>query len=352
MGSADDDELRAGAHLGRSYSTTERAALTAPPSPEQAPPMPRVVSIAVLLPGVGGAAIGVILGIGISNVHGWYWALAGAVVLAASWLASYAINSTPRSTRIVTRVQPVASRIVRGVLVLWALLLALDGYLLVLVAPYSTAIQSTVLGSPLVVHVAIIALLMGVTYHLLFPIVEPKRRAMLVWRFTQGRFTAKSLFALYFALIISTSIAVWDQLLLLLAKHDVVRFYLAPAKAGVPTGEWVSPRDLISGNHIFSLLMWQLGDMVPTVKVNDTIGFEQPLFYTSFFAGCLVLAFKVIVGTAVIGSVLAIVQARRAEPDKPPEVSLLPGTTQRMLHRRRRASRSGPAAADPEPADP
>ena len=31
--------------------------------------------------------------------------------------------------------------------------------------------------------------------------------------------------------------------------------------------------DLIPGNDIFLLLVWHLGDMVPTLKVNDTIGF-------------------------------------------------------------------------------
>ena len=82
--------------------------------------------------------------------------------------------------------------------------------------------------------------------------------------------------------------------------------------------------------------------MVPTLKVNDTIGFEQPLFYTSSLAGWLVLTFKVIVGLALIGSVLAIVKAERAKPDKPPKVSLLPSTTQRVFHWRQTARRPGP----------
>ena len=87
-------------------------------------------------------------------------------------------------------------------------------------------IQSQEVGSPLVVHVLIIGFLIVVTFHLLFPIIEPMRRQMLVWRFTQGTLTAKSLYVLGFGLIVSMSIALWDQLLLLLAKHDVVRFYL------------------------------------------------------------------------------------------------------------------------------
>jgi hypothetical protein len=111
--------------------------------------------------------------------------------------------------------------------------------------------------------------------------------------------------------------------------------------------------DLITGNDIFSLLVWHLGDMVPTVKVNDTIGFGQPLFYTSSLAGWLVLAFKIIVGFALIGCVLAIIQAQRAKPDKPPpEVSPLPATTQRILHWRPRARRPGPEVQAPETADP
>ena len=204
-------------------------------------------------------------------MHGWDWALAGACVLAVSWLSSFQLSPTPRSDRIAKRLQPVAAKVGAGAVMLWGLMLRACGYLLVLMAPYSTGIQSMVVGSPLVVHVLIIVVLIVVTFHLLFPIIEPKRRAMLVWRFTQGRLTAKSLFALYFGLIVSTSIAVWDQLLLLLAKHDVVRFYLVAPKAGAAPVERVSLTDLITGNDIFSLLVWHLGDMVPTVKVNDTL---------------------------------------------------------------------------------
>ena len=48
--------------------------------------MSRVAAALRLLPIVGAAAFGVILGIGIGNLHGWDWALAGASVLAASRL--------------------------------------------------------------------------------------------------------------------------------------------------------------------------------------------------------------------------------------------------------------------------
>jgi hypothetical protein len=304
------------------------------------------------LPMVGAAAIGVILAIGIGNLHGWDWALASAGVLAASWLWSYSISPTPRSARIAARLQPVAAKAGIGAVWLWLLLLAACGYLLALMAPYSAGIQSLVVGSQLIVHVLIISLLIVATYHLLFPIIEPKRRAMLVWNFTRGTPAAKSLFALYFGLIVSTSIAVWDQLLLLLAKHDVIRFYLAAPKTGAGPAQHVPLTDLITGNDVFSLLVWQLGDMVPTLRVNDTIGFGQPLFYTSALAGWLVLAFKVIVGFALIGSVLAIVQAQRAKPEKPAEVSLLPVTTRRILHWRPRARRSGADVPAPETADP
>ena len=318
---------------------------------ERAQSMSRVRLALRCLPLPGGLAIGLILAIGIGNVHGWDWALAGAGVLAASWLTTFWVIPTPRIARIGARLQPVAAKAGTGAVWLWGLVLLACCYVFVLMAPYSTGIQFRVVGSPLAVHVLIISLLIVVTYHLLFPIVEPKRRAMLVWNFTRGTPAAKSLFALYFGLIVSTSIAVWDQLLLLLAKHDVIRFYLVAPKTGVAPAQHVPLTDLITGNDIVSLLVWHLGDMVPTVKVNDTIGFEQPLFYTSSLAGWLVLAFKIIVGFALIGSVLAIVQAQRAKPDKPPEVSLLPVTTRRILHWRPRARRSGPDVHAPETAD-
>jgi hypothetical protein len=162
---------------------------------------------------------------------------------------------------------------------------------------------------------------------------------------------AKSLATLGFGLIVSTSIALWDQLLLLLAKYDVVYFYLVLPKTGTASVERVSLTHLINSNDIFLLLMWQLGDMVPTLKVNDTIGFDQPLFYTNSLAGWLVLTFKLIVGFALIGSILAIVRAERATPDKPTEVSLLPHATQRVLHWRPRAWRPGPDVKAPETAD-
>jgi hypothetical protein len=69
-------------------------------------------------------------------------------------------------------------------------------------------------------------------------------------------------------------------------------------------------------------------------------------------AGWLVLAFKVVVGFALIGSVLAIVKAERDKPGKPPEISLLPCTVQRILHWRPRRRRPRPDQQAPETADP
>ena len=124
-------------------------------------------------------------------------------------------------------------------------------------------------------HVLIIVVLIVVTFHLLFPIIEPKRRAMLVWHLTQGRLTAKSLFALGFGLIVSTSIALWDSCSSCWPNTTWSGFTWWHHKAGVASAERVPLTDLITGNDIFSLLVWQLGDMVPTLKVNDTIGSEQ-----------------------------------------------------------------------------
>jgi hypothetical protein len=151
---------------------------------ERAQSMSRVRLALRCLPLLGALAIGLILAIGIGNLHGWDWALAGAGVLAASWLTTFWVIPTPRIARIGARLQPVAAKVGTGAVLLWLLMLGACGYLLVLMAPYSTGIQSLVVGAPLVVHVLIIVLLIVVTYHLLFPIIEPKRRAMLVWRFT------------------------------------------------------------------------------------------------------------------------------------------------------------------------
>jgi hypothetical protein len=314
---------------------------TSSASSEPAQSMSRIRATLTFLPIGGGIAIGAVIGIG--NVHGWDWALAGAGALVVSWLGSYRISSTPRSARIAARLQPVATGVFTGIMGLCVLVMVACGYLLVLIAPFSPGLQTLEVGSPLVVHVLIIVGLIVVTFILLFPLIEPKRRAWLVWRVTQGRFMAKSLYALGFGLIVSASIALWDQLLLLLAKHDVVRFYQMLPQAGAGPGGPVSATDLIHGNDIFLLLVWQLGDMVPTLKVNDTIGFEQPLFYTSSVVGWLVLAFKVIVGFALIGSVLAIVKAERAKPGRPTEVSLLPWRPRA----RPRPDRQAPETAGP-----
>jgi len=306
--------------------------------------MSRVRVVLEGLPVVAGAGIGVIFGIGIGNLPGWVWVLAGAGVLAASWLLSYALLPTPRSARIATRLQPVATKIRIGAVRLWVRTIVFLVYLLALMAPFTTGLRMLEVDSPLFVQILIIIVLTVVNFLLLFPLVAPKRRALLVWRFTQGRGTAKLLFTLGFGLIVSTSIALWDQLLLLLVRYDVVWLYLALPNADTAAVDRASLTDLINGNHVFRLLVWQLGDMVPTLKVNETIGFEQPLFYTSSLAGWLVLAFKTIVGLALLGSVVAIVQAQRARPDKPPDVSLLPRAIQKMLPKPPRARRPGAAA--------
>jgi len=308
--------------------------------------MSRIRATLTLLLFVGLITMSVIVfSIGIGHVHGWDWALTGAGVLIVSWLWSYQLSPTSRSARIAARLQPVATGVFTGFIGLWVLVMVACGYLLVLMAPFSPELQTREVGSPLFVHLLIIGFLIVVTFILLFPLIEPQRRAWLVWRVTQGRLMAKSLYALGFGLIVSASIALWDQLLLLLAKHDVVRFYQLLPKAGAAPAGRMSVTDLIHGNDIFLLLVWQLGDMVPTLKVNDTIGFGQPLFYTSSVVGWLVLAFKVIVGFALIGGVLAIVKAERAKPDKPPpEVSLLPW---RPRARRPSPDRQAPGTADP-----
>jgi hypothetical protein len=334
-------------------ATGDGQSQTSSASSERAQSMPRVTAIGYGLIFAGAIAFGVVVfGIGIGNLHGWDWAVAGASVLAASWLLSYRISPTSWSDRIAAWWQPVAAGVVIGAVWLFVLVELACGYLLLLIAPFSPGLQTQEVGSPLVVHLVIIVVLIVVTFHLLFPLIEPKPRAVLVWRFTQGRFMAKARFALFFGLIVSTSIALWDQLLLLLARLDVVGFYLVLPKAGAVPGPRVPLADLINGNDFFLLLLWQLGDMVPTIKVNDTIGFEQPLFYTNSAVGWLVLAFKVIVGLALIGSVLAVVKAQRDKPKKPAEVSLLPRATQRVVHWRPRAARLGSDVQAPETADP
>jgi hypothetical protein len=197
---------------------------TSSASSELAQSMPRVIAIGYGLVFAGAVAFGVVLGIGIGNLHGWDWALAGAGVFAASLLFSYWISPTPRTAWIGARLQPVATTVVGGVLGLCGLVIVACGYLLALMAPFSPGLQTQEVGSPLFVHLLIIGFLIGVTFLLLFPLIEPKRRAWLVWNVTQGRPMAKSLYALGFGVIVSTSIALWDQMLLLLAKHDVVWF--------------------------------------------------------------------------------------------------------------------------------
>ena len=153
--------------------------------------MSRLTATLRLLPIVGAAAFGVILGIGIGNLHGWDLA-PGQRQRARRVLALVAPGQSHAPERwIAARLQPVATGVVTGAVWLWLLVLELAAISGEFMAPYSTGIQSLVVGSPLVVHVLIIGVLIVVTFHLLFPIVEPKRRAMLVWRFSQGRFAAK-----------------------------------------------------------------------------------------------------------------------------------------------------------------
>lgn len=306
---------------------------TAPASSEPTRSVPRISMMLSFFLMFGLIVMGVIVfDIGIGNVRGWDWAWTVAGVFVVSCLFTY--------QRVVTGIMG----LLKGIIALCVIMMVACGYLLILIAPFSPGLQTQEVGSPLFVHLLVITFLIVVTFPLLFPLIEPLRRQKLVWHVTQGPLIAKSLYVLGFGLIVSVSIALWDQLLLLLAKHDVVRFYQVLPKAGAGPGGQVSVTDLIHGNDIFLLLVWHLGDMVPTLKVNDTIGFGQPLFYTSALVGWLVLAFKVIVGFSLIGGVLAIVKAERAKPDKPPEVSL--------LFWRRRARRPSPDRQAPGTADP
>ena len=139
--------------------------------------IPRVVATLALLILSGAIAAGVVGGIGFGNVHGWDWVMVGAGCLAAAWLLSFWLSPTSQSKRIAKRLRPAATVVGYGVLGLWLLMFVASGYLVMLMAPYSPEIQNAVVGSWLVVHVAIIFGLIVVAYHLLFPLIEPKRRA-------------------------------------------------------------------------------------------------------------------------------------------------------------------------------
>jgi hypothetical protein len=303
------------------------------PGSDPAESMSRITAVRLSLVVVSGVALGVVLGLGFGTVSGWDWALVGAAVLVAAWLVSYSFKPTPRSVRITARAQPLAAKAGMGAVAVWLMVFLASCYLLAMIAPFSPGLRTWEIGRPVVVHILIIIFLITVTFHLLFPLIETKRRATLVGRFTRSKIVAKSLFALMFGLIVSTSIALWDQLLLLVAQNDSPAvFTLATSTAGSALrGEPASVTHLINHNDILLLLLWQLGDMVPTLNVNDTIGFEQPLYYTSAVAGWLILGFKVVVGFAVIGIVVAVIQAQRAIPAETGDVSLLPRATQRLL---------------------
>ena len=293
------------------------AAIEISASSESRMSMSRVGAILRCLPYAAAVAISTIfgigslgIGIGIGSLRVWDWAWTAVGVLAVSWLCSYLVKPTPWVVRIAAR----AAATKGG----WLLVVVIVGclYLWAVTAWFFPGVQTQWVRSPFQ-HTATTAGLLFATFIALALLSAPKQRPRLIRYFAQSRFTVKSQLALVFGLIVSVSIAAWDQLLLLLARHDVVRFYLARPKAGVGADP-VSVTDLINGNDVLRLLVWQLGDMVPTLKVNDVIGFEQPLFYSNAVTGWLVLAFRAIVGLTLIGTVLAIVQAERSKLDNPP----------------------------------
>src|SRR5262249_5969058 len=79
--------------------------------------MSRVKATLLSLVAIGAAALGMILGIGIGNLHGQDWALAGLGMLVAAWFLSYYVSPTALSARIGTRLQPVAVK--AGVSAVW-----------------------------------------------------------------------------------------------------------------------------------------------------------------------------------------------------------------------------------------
>ena len=69
---------------------------------------------------------------------GWDWALAGAGVLAASWLTTFLVLPTPGSLGLGHGCSRLRPKSVPAPCCLWLLVLGACGYLVVLMAPYST----------------------------------------------------------------------------------------------------------------------------------------------------------------------------------------------------------------------
>jgi hypothetical protein len=64
------------------------------------------------------------------------------------------------------RLQPVAVIAFTGFMGLCVLVMVACGYLLLLMAPFSPGLQTQEVGSPLIVHVLVIVILIVVTFHL------------------------------------------------------------------------------------------------------------------------------------------------------------------------------------------
>jgi hypothetical protein len=128
----------------------------------------------------------------------------------------------------------------------------------------------------------------------------------------------------------------------MLLLSQVGAISIAPPIAG-PQAATARPPDQWGAAE--SILIWNLLDMLPSVKAPQTLNLTLAYHVTDSLGGLVLLAYKVLVVIPVIGAIRKLLSPGAGQPDEPDEPTLTPEEKEAIL-RVKAAGGTGPQPAN------
>lgn len=194
-----------------------------------------------------------------------------------------------------------------GVVTAYSALLVMCAYAVVLLAAFSPGLNRWVVDRPPVVQGLVFAALGAMVVVFLYRLRNKDRRGELLKKLVDGPLGVLTAPAF---LVLAASVALTAASMLLLVGADH-RWWDLRAPGGDDTSSQVVEIGGLADETLPSkLVLWEMLDLVPIVKIPRTLAWEEPpITYEDWGAGFVLLVFKGVAGVALLGAGRALFEA-------------------------------------------
>jgi hypothetical protein len=205
------------------------------------------------------------------------------------------------------RLEELGPRIVAGALTTTAVFYAMSLFVIVLLGAFSPGLNEWLVDQAPVVQAAVLVVLGAIAVVALRLVLRRNRRDQLVTGLLDRPFGVLTAPAF---LLVLASVALSASSALLLVGADHKWWALLAPSGQDPTPQVVGSHRLAEGALTSKLVLWHMLDLIPIVKLPQTLAWDQPpLSYEDWGVGMVLLALKGVAGVALLASGKALLDA-------------------------------------------